>query len=197
MTVLGITGGIGSGKSYISFLLREQMNVPVYDCDTEAKRLISENEEIRRELISLVGEHIYKDGKLQKNVLADYLFASRQHADRVNAIVHPVVRDDFLGWVKHQHAEVVAMECAILYESGFDTAVDKVLFVDAPLEVRIQRAMRRDGSTRHQVVARIGMQNAEVQQEKADYVIDNAEEGQEALLEVLQKILNKITANQL
>lgn len=197
MTVLGITGGIGSGKSYISFLLREQMNVPVYDCDTEAKRLISENEEIRRELISLVGEHIYKDGKLQKNVLADYLFASRQHADRVNAIVHPVVRDDFLGWVKHQHAKVVAMECAILYESGFDTAVDKVLFVDAPLEVRIQRAMRRDGSTRRQVVARIGMQNAEVQQEKADYVIDNAEEGQEALLEVLQKILNKITANQL
>ena len=196
MIILGITGGIGSGKSYISSLLREQMDVPVYDCDTEAKRLISEDGKIRQELISLVGVNVYKDGELQKNVLASYLFANQQHAQKVNAIVHPVVRDDFCKWVKQQVAEIVAMESAILYESGFDKAVDKVLFVNAPKELRIQRARQRDNSTRQQVEARIKLQNSEAQQEKADYIIDNTTEGKEILLKDLQKILNMIAVSE-
>ena len=194
MIILGITGGIGSGKSYISSLLREQMDVPVYDCDAEAKRLI--DEEIRRKLISLVGEHVYKDGVLQKNALASYLFANQQHAQKVNAIVHPVVRDDFCKWVKQQVAEIVAMESAILYESGFDKVVDKVLFVNAPKELRIQRALLRDNSTRQQVEARIKIQDSEAQQEKADYIIDNTAEGMEILLKDLQKILNMVAVSE-
>lgn len=195
MIILGITGGIGSGKSYISSLLREHMDVPVYDCDTEAKRLISEDEEIRRKLINLVGEHVYKDGELQKDVLASFLFANQQHAQEVNAIVHPVVKDDFRKWVKQQVTEIVAMESAILYESGFDKAVDKVLFVNAPKELRIQRARQRDNSTRQQVEARIKIQDSEAQQEKADYIIDNTTEGKEILLKDLQKILNMIAVS--
>ena len=193
MIILGITGGIGSGKSYISSLLREQMNVPVYDCDAEAKRLICEDEKIRQELISLVGVNVYKDGELQKNVLASYLFANQQHAQKVNAIVHPVVKDDFCKWVKQQDAEIVAIESAILYESGFDKVVDQVLFVNAPMELRIQRAMQRDGSTRKQVEARIKMQQSEAQQEKADYVIDNTTEGKTILQKELRKIFDMIT----
>ncbi len=193
MIILGITGGIGSGKSYISSLLREQMNVPVYDCDAEAKRLICEDEKIRQELISLVGVNVYKDGELQKNVLASYLFANQQHAQKVNAIVHPVVKDDFCKWVKQQDAEIVAIESAILYESGFDKVVDQVLFVNAPMELRIQRAMQRDGSTHRQVEARIKMQQSEAQQEKADYVIDNTTEGKTILQKELRKIFDMIT----
>lgn len=193
MIILGITGGIGSGKSYISSLLREQMNVPVYDCDAEAKRLIHEDGKIRQELISLVGVNVYKDGELQKNVLASYLFANQQHAQKVNAIVHPVVKDDFCKWVKQQDAEIVAIESAILYESGFDKVVDQVLFVNAPMELRIQRAMQRDGSTRKQVEARIKMQQSEAQQEKADYVIDNTTEGKTILQKELRKIFDMIT----
>lgn len=196
MVILGITGGIGSGKSYISSLLRKQMNVPVYDCDTEAKRLICEDDTIRQKLTELAGASVYRNGELQKNVLADYLFASQQHVQQVNAIVHPAVRKDIGKWVKQQDSPVVAVESAILYESGFDTLVDKVLFVKAPLELRIQRSMKRDGSTREQVEARIGMQQSEQQQKKADFVIDNGTEGKKGLLDALQGVLKKITVNQ-
>lgn len=196
MVILGITGGIGSGKSYISSLLRKQMNVPVYDCDTEAKRLICEDDTIRQKLTELAGASVYRNGELQKNVLADYLFASQQHVQQVNAIVHPAVRKDIGKWVKQQDSPVVAVESAILYESGFDTLVDKVLFVNAPLELRIQRSMKRDGSTREQVEARIGMQQSEQQQKKADFVIDNGTEGKKDLLDALQGVLKKITVNQ-
>lgn len=194
MLILGITGGIGSGKSYISSLLRARMNVPVYDCDTEAKRLIAADMGIRQKLTELVGPQVYKDGILQKGVLADYLFASQQHAEKVNAIVHPAVKDDFRKWAEQQDAEVAALESAILYESGFDTTVDKVLFVDAPVELRIQRAMKRDGSTRRQVETRIGMQQTEEQRQKADYVIENGRVDRETLLAALTEIMRDITA---
>jgi len=192
MIILGITGGIGSGKSFISSLLREHLNVPVYDCDKEAKRLINENEEIQQQLTELVGFHVFKDGKLQKNILADYLFANQHHAQKINDIVHPAVKDDFCKWTEQQKANVVAIESAILYESGFDSMVDKILFVDAPKELRIQRVIQRDGSTRQQVEARINMQRAEEQRQKADYLIENEGARQESLLTALQEILKNI-----
>ena len=192
MIVLGITGGIGSGKSYISSLLREKMNVSVYDCDAEAKRLICEDYTVRQKLSELVGVNIYEDGKLQKQMLADFLFASQENAQMMNSVVHPAVKKDFLQWVRQQHGEVVAMESAILYESGFDGTVDKVLFVSAPLELRIQRVMHRDGCTRQQVEARINMQQSEAQRGKADYVIENDDAKQEVLLASLQEIIKNI-----
>lgn len=192
MIVLGITGGIGSGKSYISSLLREKMNVSVYDCDAEAKRLICEDYTVRQKLSELVGVNIYEDGKLQKQMLADFLFASQENAQMMNSVVHPAVKKDFLQWVRQQHDEVVVMESAILYESGFDGTVDKVLFVSAPLELRIQRVMHRDGCTRQQVEARINMQQSEAQRGKADYVIENDDAKQEVLLASLQEIIKNI-----
>lgn len=192
MVILGITGGIGSGKSFLSSLLREQLNIPVYDCDTEAKRLTNEDETIQRRLKELVGAHVYKNGKLQKSILANYLFSDQHHAQKVNAIVHPVVKDDFCKWVEQQKVDVVAIESAILFESGFDSMVDKILFVDAPKELRIQRVMQRDGSTRQQIEARINMQRPEGQRQKADYVIENEGIQQESLLLALQGILKNI-----
>lgn len=192
MIVLGITGGIGSGKSYISSLLREKMDVSVYDCDAEAKRLICEDYTVRQKLSELVGVNIYEDGKLQKQMLADFLFASQENAQMMNSVVHPAVKKDFQQWVRQQHDEVVAMESAILYESGFDGTVDKVLFVSAPLELRIQRVMHRDGCTRQQVEARINMQQSEAQRGKADYVIENDDAKQEVLLASLQEIIKNI-----
>ena len=192
MVILGITGGIGSGKSFLSSLLREQLNIPVYDCDTEAKHLISENKDIQQRLTELIGVHVYKDGKLQKSILADYLFANQQHAQKVNDIVHPAVKDGFCKWVEQQKVDVVAIESAILYESGFDSMADKILFVDAPKELRIQRVMQRDSSTRQQIEARINMQRTEEQRHKADYVIENEGTQQESLLLALQGILKNI-----
>ena len=192
MIKLGITGGIGSGKSYISSLLREQLNVPVYDCDSEAKRLMGKDKSIQQRLTELVGAHVYKEGKLQKSALADYLFSDQRHAQKVNAIVHPAVKDDFRKWAEQQRTDVVAIESAILYESGLDTTVDKVIFVDAPKELRIQRVMQRDGSSRQQVEARIKIQRAEEQRQKADFIIENEGAQQNSLLEALQRILKNI-----
>lgn len=174
MIRLGITGGIGSGKSYVSQLLSSQFGIPVYDCDREAKRLTATDSGIREALQELVGRDVYtEDGALDKTILAQYLFASADHATLVNAIIHPVVRMDFRSWCQQQQSEMVAMESAILYESGFDSEVDKVLLVDAPLETRIQRAMRRDGSSREQVVSRIALQDGSLAREKAEFLLQN------------------------
>lgn len=179
MIKIGITGGIGSGKSYVSHLL-EEAGIPVYDTDTEAKKLTLSHPRIREGLLALLGEEVYKaDGSLNKPVLANYLFASAENAGRVNHIIHPCVYEDFQQWADRQAAsgtEVVAMESAILFESGFHTAVDYVVMVYAPLELRIMRAMQRDSATEAQIRARISAQmDDEEKKRRADYVIFNDE----------------------
>lgn len=174
MIRLGITGGIGSGKSYVARLLA-QRGLPVYDTDTEAKRLMLSDADIRAGLIGLLGKEVYVDGQLNKPLLVSYLFASDEHASRINSIVHPCVKRDFLHWAASQAThEIVALESAILYESGFDDVVDYVVAVYAPLEIRIRRAMERDCATEKQVRNRIAAQmNEEVKRERADFVIVN------------------------
>lgn len=190
MIRLGITGGIGSGKSYVARLLA-QGGLPVYDTDTEAKRLMLSDADIRAGLISLLGERVYVDEKLNKPLLADYLFASDEHASRINSIVHPCVKRDFLRWAasRAEH-EVVALESAILYESGFDDVVDYVVAVYAPLEVRIRRAMERDCATEEQVKSRISSQmNEELKRDRADFVIVNDGRALSPQLDALLKAL--------
>lgn len=186
MTTIGITGGIGSGKSYISMLLR-QMAVPVYDCDTEAKRLTASNPDIRAALKALVGNDVYNGEALVKERLAAYLFANADNAARVNAIIHPAVLRDFKEWAVRQQSPVVAMESAILYESGFDKHVDKVLLVDAPEDVRLQRAMQRDGASEAQIRAR--MQQQQHGRHHADYVIQNHNQSDAQLVASLRQQL--------
>lgn len=155
---IGITGGIGSGKSFVCDLLA-QSGIPVYSCDEEAKRLMNVHPGIRKALIGLLGEDVYTaEGQLDKALLATWLFASSAHAEQVNAIVHPVVKSDFLQWAHNQDAPVVVMESAILFEAGMERLVDRVLLVDAPRGLRLQRAMSRDGATREQIEARMRRQ---------------------------------------
>lgn len=189
MIKLGITGGIGSGKSYVANLLSKR-GIPVYDTDLKAKRLMEESPEIRQDLIKLVGKEAYlADGKLNKAFLASYLFSAEEHTQAVNSIVHPRVKDDFDGWSKLQHpVQVVALESAILYESHFDTAVDFVIMVYAPLELRIKRAVSRDSSTEEKVRARIAAQmDDEEKRNRADFVILN--DGIHALAAQLDKLI--------
>lgn len=192
MIILGITGGIGSGKSYVSHLLASRFGIPVYDCDREAKRLNNESPAIRRQLIELVGPKVFNEYGLVKPILAKYLFADAQHAARVNAIIHPVVYADFTAWCKRQQGPVLGVESAILYESGFNRVVDKVLFVDAPLEVRITRAMKRDGAERSQVEARMAQQRVLESRSLADFVVLNDGVSDSDLLDQLSHIINKV-----
>lgn len=187
---IGITGGIGSGKSYVSAILQEKFGIPVYDCDKEAKRLTASNEEIRQKLIALVGPEVLDGNKLNKQLLADYLFADVEHASKVNAIIHPVVLQDFKRWAEEQREKpIVALESAILFESGFNEMVDKVLFVDAPEEVRLRRAMLRDTACEVQIRARMKMQRPELHRLQADFIINNNQTDDSQLLNQLEKLL--------
>ena len=171
---IGITGGIGSGKSIVSRLL-EVMGVPVYLSDSEAKRLTASDPTIREELIALVGDEVYVDGALNKAFLASYMFGHPERVTAVNQIIHPKVKEDFRQWVNTlSHEPVVAIESAILIEAGFKEEVDKVVMVYAPLEIRIDRTIKRDGATKEQVLARIGSQMSDEEKcKQADYLIAN------------------------
>lgn len=141
--IVAITGGIGSGKSYVCRLL-EQRGVQVYDCDAAAKRLMRTSVELQRKISELVGEDVFPGGQLQKSLLAQFLLRSGQNAQALDSLVHPAVAADFLSsglqWV----------ETAILFESRFDRRVqpDHVVCVTAPVEVRLARVMSRDHITR-------------------------------------------------
>ena len=185
---IGVTGGIGSGKSYVCCLLAQRWQLPVYDCDSAAKMLMVSSPRIRQQLQELVGDDVYDvGGQLNKGVMSRYLFADAAHVKAVNAIVHPAVKDDFELWASQQTGDVV-MESAILVEAGFAKAVDCLVVVEAPLALRIQRAMARDGATEEQVRARVRHQmTAEQLRAFADIVIVN--DGRD-LLSQLSPIVN-------
>ncbi|MBR2072385.1 MAG: dephospho-CoA kinase [Alistipes sp.] len=154
MYKIGITGGIGSGKSTVCALFREQ-GVAVYDSDAEAKRLMAESADLRRRLIEAFGEECYNAEGLDRKYLASKVFGCEEALQRLNSIVHPAVREDFRAWAERQRGSYVVLESAILFEAGFENEVDATLAVMAPLEERVRRTMERDGVEREQVMERI------------------------------------------
>lgn len=164
---IGITGGIGSGKSYICQRLKTR-GIEVYDCDSAAKRLIRTSDSIRRQLTQLIGEDTYIGDSLNKVAVARFLLASESNAQAIDHIVHPAVFQDFMD------SGMQWMESAILYESGINKLVDRVVVVTAPLEIRIQRVMQRDGITRENVEQWMQRQwSQEEIRKQADYEIVN------------------------
>lgn len=191
---IGLTGGIGSGKSVVSRLL-EVMGIPVYISDIEARRLMVSDEGIRRKLTLLLGEEVYIGGNLNKPLLASYLFGSAEHAAQVNAIVHPRVKDDFRLWCSARSERPwIGMESAILLEAGFREEVDKVVMVYAPLDVRIQRIVSRDASSRELIEQRIRHQMDDEEKRKmADYVIVN--DGNSPLISQVLTLISSLSEN--
>lgn len=171
---IGITGGIGSGKSVLSRILH-CAGVPVYDCDTEAKRIMNDNAEVRKLLVQHFGKECYTpDMQLDRKYLAGCIFGNVENLRLVNSIVHPRVKDDFLLWCNTVKSPVVAMESAILFESGFSGAVDFIVCVYADKEVCIARACKRSSLSREEVVRRIDKQSStETIIEQSDFSICN------------------------
>lgn len=174
MIKIGITGGIGSGKSIVASLLNLH-GIPVYLADTESKILTVTSPVIREKLIALLGKELYtEEGLLNKKLLASYIFSNPEYLKEVNAIIHPEVKRHFTEWAERQLSEFCAIESAILFESGFNQTVDKSLMVYAPLELRIGRAMQRDNVSREEIINRINNQLPdETKKEWSDYVIHN------------------------
>lgn len=184
MVKVAVTGGIGCGKSYVCKLLGER-DIRVYDCDRAAKRIMASSLKIQDELRKLVGDSVYSDGVLNKAVLAAFLLKSEDNTTAVNKIVHPAVADDFVKsgdkW----------MECAILFSSGFDKLVDKVICVTAPLEVRVERIIQRDGITREKALEWMDKQQPQEQMVSlSDYEIIN--DGEADLEEQIDSVLTSL-----
>ena len=170
----GITGGIGSGKSYVCKLLA-QRGIEVYDCDAAAKRLIRTSPRLRQQLKALIGS-------LDKAAISRFLLASEENQQAVNAIVHPAVFQDF------EESDMLWMESAILFESGADKLVDRVVVVTAPEEIRIERVMQRDGITREKALQWIARQWPQEQvKARADFEIIN--DGQADLNSQIERLL--------
>jgi len=191
---VGITGGMGAGKSYVCQWLRGE-GFPVFDCDSQARHLMQHDVTLRAGLVRLLGPQVFDaEGQLNKPVMASFLFADSAHAARVNGLVHPFVKEAFLQWVAKQRADVVFMECAILRQSHFDTLVDKVVRVEAPLEVRVSRVARRDGLERTDICRRMQSQmDAEAGcAQKDDFVVHN--DGAQPLDVQLENLLSVLLA---
>lgn len=188
MRSIGITGGIGSGKSVVSSLLRT-MGYPVYDCDEEARKVMH-SPSVKSSLVETFGTIVFKDGMLDRKELANRVFGNNEQLLRLNAIVHPAVRADFLEWVCKQNTSLVFIESAILYESGLDMTVDEVWFVTAPLELRIARVISRSGLSREEVLRRIDSQMEEAEKGgRADVTIIN--DGEKALIPQLEAFISR------
>ena len=154
MYKVGITGGIGSGKSTVCGLL-SAYGVAVYDSDARAKALMEQSAALRESLCAAFGEECYKEDGLNRQYLASKVFGDEQSLMKLNSIVHPAVRADFRSWAEQQSGEYVVLESAILFESAFETEVDTTLAVLAPVEERVRRAMGRDGADREAILNRI------------------------------------------
>lgn len=190
--IIGITGGIGSGKSVVSRLLR-LMDVPVYDCDSEARRLMCESVVIREALLGTVGADVYDAvGVLNRAYLASYMFGNAERVAQVNRIVHPVVRADFKAWTKQFAGPVVAVESAILFEAGMEADVDAVWVVHAAEDVRLLRAVNRDDSNVDDVRRRMQCQmSGQEYVDRADRVVCN--DGSCSLIQQVGRLLGEIS----
>lgn len=144
MRIVGLTGGIGSGKSTVARMFRE-LGVPVYDSDSEAKQLMNSSPEVRNAIIDLLGETAYQSKELNRSFVAEKVFKNPELLQKLNAIVHPAVRDHFKEWVKAQNAPYVVQETALIFENGSQDHYDHIILVTAPLDVRLNRVMERDG----------------------------------------------------
>lgn len=188
---VAITGGIGSGKSYVCKRL-EAFGIRVYDCDAAAKRLMRTSSALQRDLCRLVGDDVYVDGVLQKQVLAKFLLASEDNKQAVNQIIHPAVARDF------ECSGYEWLESAILFDSGFDRRIhfDYILCVSAPLEIRIQRVMNRDGISREKTMEWISRQLPQEEVlKRANFEIVN--DGMEDIDEQILIVLNKMGGTKL
>ncbi|MDE6710946.1 MAG: dephospho-CoA kinase [Alistipes sp.] len=176
MIRVGITGGIGSGKSTVCRLFAAK-GIAVYDSDAAARRLMNESRPLRRALVERFGDAVYRAGELDRKFLAGIVFSDPAALADLDALVHPVVRADFETWCARQTGDYVVLESAILFESGFDSLVDRTVAVLAPAEVRVARVCRRDGSDPEAVRQRIAAQaDDDTLRDRADFALVNISE---------------------
>jgi len=193
---LGITGGIGSGKTSVCRVF-SVIGIPVFSADPEAQKVMNQDSSIIGAINKLAGKNIYPEGNLDRAALASLIFKNTELLKKVNALVHPVIFENFRSWADQQSTPYVIMEAAILFESGAHKLVDRIATVIAPVEERIARVTLRNRLTREQVLERIDNQMDDYERIKlSDYVINNAENEMiiPVILRINEDILNHLNS---
>ena len=194
MKIIGLTGGIGSGKTTVAKMFTT-LGIPVYIADLEAKALMNRSKVIKRKLIALFGEEAYVNGRLNKPFIANKIFNNPELLAKMNAIVHPKVASHFKRWIKKQDAKYCIKEAAILFENGSYKQCDYNILVTAPESMRIKRVIERDKSTQEKVKAIIKNQWSDKDKmELADFIIENIEleKTKKQVLKIHKKILKRL-----
>ena len=173
MKIIGLTGGIGSGKSAVLSVF-SSFGVPCYESDSRAKKLMHEDLELIYQIKALFGDEIYENDKLNRSKLADLVFADKSKLERLNALVHPRVKKDFQSFVDQQDAVYLIKEAAILFETGAAKDCDATILVTAPEKLRTERVMKREKTNVAHIKSRMNHQwSDEKKIQLADYVINN------------------------
>mgnify|MGYP001026061928 FL=1 len=174
MIKIGITGGIGSGKSVVCDILR-LYNIAVYDADKESKHLVNTSKTMRNKLINQFGKAIFTDNELNRKLFGELIFNNEDNLKIANSIIHPEVANSFIEWCQHHSSSsIVAIESAILIEAGFKKYIDKLITVYAPEELRINRVVNRDKTSVENIKARINSQISEEEKiQFSEYIIIN------------------------
>ena len=173
MKVVGLTGGIGSGKTTVASFFKE-LGIPIYIADIEAKKLMNDNLDVRSKICELLGDKAYDNDQLNTLYIADQVFSNKNLLQRLNKIVHPAVGIHFEKWKNNQKSPYVIKEAAILFENGGYLKCDHIILVTAPQEIRINRVLNRDDTTREKILHRINNQWSDVRKiPLSDYVITN------------------------
>jgi dephospho-CoA kinase len=192
MIKVAVTGGIGSGKTLVCSVF-EILGIPVFYADQSAKELMNSNPYVKEKIISNFGKNIFdKNGQLIRDKLAEIIFNNKILLLKINEIVHPVVREEFNKWMQGQESVYVIEESAIVFETGQNTFFDKIISVVAPLELRIDRIMKRDNISREKVLERLKNQYTDENKMKnSDFIITN--DKKEMIVPQIIKIHEKLT----
>lgn len=191
MLKVGLTGGMGSGKSTVAKIF-ETLHIPVYYADDAAKRLMNENAELKKQIIELLGNDVYENGVLNRKKVSERLFQDPALVKAINAIVHPVTIADAEQWMESQTSPYCIKEAALIFESGSEKNLDIIITVVSPLHLRIQRLLERDNTTEEAIRARMKNQLSDEEKiNRSDYIIFNDEEHMliPQVLEIHQQLL--------
>mgnify|MGYP005627922289 FL=1 len=186
MKKIGITGGIGSGKTYVASVFKS-LGIPIFNADIQAKKIMTSSGKLIKLVKEEFGNEIYKDSDLNKEKLASIVFSNSDKLQKLNSLVHPIVKEEFNNWCKKQTSPYVIKEAAILFESNSHIGLDAVICVSAPLDLRMRRLLNRDDYSKKEIKKRIENQISQEEKEKlSDYIIVNDEK--ELLLPKIIKI---------
>ena len=188
---VGVTGAIGAGKTFVSSIF-EKLGFPVFNSDIEAKKCMQSDVYLIEQIKVVFGDKVYKNNILQKNILSEIIFNDNEKLKSLNHLIHPIVSKNFINWCGLQNSDIIIKEAAILFESGSNNILDKIICVSAKENIRIKRVMSRDKCDKNHVLSIMSKQMTQKQKEKlSDFIIIN--DDKKLLMPQIVDVITKIS----